>query len=233
MEAKEIARRVAGLPGISPALRWYGSRPGLSDDARHDFFVRVTKKLPAPSPTFTHRFPGGRPLTIVLDGIARELYWTGTYEIDALPLFVRYAEGARAVLDIGAADGLFSLFAAAADPDARFLAFEPGLRQLERFRRNVGANRAVVGDRIEIIDAALSTEDGVATFHDTPSEGDSSLNARHRAAGVPREVTVARGDTVVAERLGTTPVDLVKLDTESTEPMCSGASTRRSGETGP
>lgn len=224
MKAKQIARRVLGTPAVVVPLRWLNTNPRLSTDARHRLYLRVSRRVhPAPGTRFTHRRPGGATLELLLDGTLRELYWTGEYEADTLPLFAAYASRSATVLDVGAADGVYALVAAAENPRARVLAFEPGLHQLDRLRHHVEANRAVVGDRIEIIGVALSNQDGTARFYDSASEGDSSLNADFRPGSTAREVTVARGDTVVAERLaGTTPdpvrIDLVKIDTESTEP---------------
>ncbi|MCU1370335.1 MAG: hypothetical protein JWO77_1529 [Ilumatobacteraceae bacterium] len=218
MSAKQIAKRALQAPAVASALRWVNTNPALSEDTRHRMYLKVTKKIPPSGADFTHKLLDRHPITLQLEGTLRELYWTGEYEADTLPLFVRYAAGASSVLDIGAADGVYSIFAAAVSPEARILAFEPGLRQLERMRHNISANAALVGDRIEVIEAALSDHDGTAEFHESASEGDSSLNAEFRPGSVARTVTVARGDAVVAERLAGRTVDLIKIDTESTEP---------------
>ncbi len=71
--------------------------------------------------------------------------------------------------------------------------------------------------RLTVVAKALSDTTGTADFHELPG-GTSSLNAEFRADTVTRQVEVARGDDVVAELLPDTPVDLIKIDTESTEP---------------
>lgn len=217
MDAKASAVRLLRAPVVARPLRQVNQSRHLSDAVRWRLFLKVSKKVDLPAgTTFTTRLPGIAPVTLGIDGHARELYWTGSYEAGTLPIFVRYAATAAVVLDVGAADGLFSLFAAAANPAGAVVAFEPGLFQLQRLRQNIAANPAALGGRIQIVEAALSDTDGTAVFHE--AGGNSSLNAGFRPGAVERPVDVARGDTVVADLFGTAPIGLIKIDTESTEP---------------
>jgi FkbM family methyltransferase len=218
VEVKEVARRILAAGPVAGALRAVNANQRLSDRARSRLYHRVTKKIPPrPDQVFTYRVPGGEAVRFHLDGTIRRLHWTGAYEVDALPLFAAYARDASLILDVGAAEGVYSLFAAAVNDRSRILAFEPGSRQLVRLAANLDANAALVGDRLQIVTKALSDEDGTAEFHELPG-GTSSLNAEFRANTESRIVELARGDDVVAELAPGARVDLIKIDTESTEP---------------
>lgn len=218
MQSKEVVRKVLGAGPVAAALHWANTHPRLSDRGRLHLYHRVTKKISAdPARIFTHRVTGGEEIRLHLEGTIRRLYWTGTYETDALPLFTEYARQSSAILDVGAAEGVYALFAAAVNPTAQILAFEPGGAQQVRLAENLAANAALVGDRLTVVAKALSDTTGTADFHELPG-GTSSLNAEFRADTVTRQVEVARGDDVVAELLPDTPIDLIKIDTESTEP---------------
>jgi FkbM family methyltransferase len=185
---------------------------------RRRLYLKVGKKVRPPAgTTFTQRVPGGVPVQFVLDGTVRELFWVGAFEVDSLPWFVAYARRSRCVLDVGAAEGLYGLLAGAVAPDGLVLAFEPGSRQVERLQRNLELNRPGAGERVQLVEVALSDHDGEAQFFELPG-GTSSLNPEFRAATEPRVVTLARGDDVVRDLVRDRPVDLVKVDTESTEP---------------
>lgn len=214
--AAAAARRVLGSPLVVAPARALSRRPDLGDEAREARYHRV-KRIPVdPSTTFTHAVPGGAELTLHVAGTVVRLFWTGAYEDESLLVFDAYARDAAVVLDIGAADGLYSLFAAAVNPAARLVAFEPGARQRANLAANVAANPAVVGSRLEVHDVALSDEDGTATFYG--SGGTSSLNPAFRSGAPGEPVVVARGDAFLATHLPGVRVDLIKIDVESTEP---------------
>lgn len=190
----------------------------LSIAARRRVYQRVAKKVRPPEGTvFEQAVPGGRTVRFRLEGTVRELYWVGAFEVDALPLFVAYARQSSIVLDVGAAEGVYAHLAASVAPDASVLAFEPGSRQIERLDANLALNRPGPADQITAVEVGLSDHDGEEQFFELPG-GTSSLNPEFRSHTAARAVRVARGDGVVAEYLGDKRVDLIKIDTESTEP---------------
>lgn len=214
----ELARSILSSPPFRSGLRLATRDAPLPLEVRRRLYLKVGKKVRAPVGTaFTQRVPRGEPLRFGLDGTIRELYWVGAFEVDSLPLFVAYARRSRCVLDVGAAEGLYAFLAASVRPDTRVLAFEPGSRQLERLRRNLELNRPGPGDRVEVIEVALSDHVGEAQFFELPG-GTSSLNPEFRSDTSPRTVTVTTGDRVLPGLLGDDRIDLVKIDTESTEP---------------
>jgi FkbM family methyltransferase len=215
---KELLRSVMATPPIPRALRMVNTAPRLSEERRSWLYYHVTKKLPAqPARLFDHDVYGGERLHFFLVGMARSLFWTGTYEADALPLFTSYARDSKVILDVGAAEGVYALFAAAVNPRAKILAFEPGAEQLAHLEANLSANPQLGVDRVVVVAKALSDQAGEAEFYEAPG-GTSSLNPTFRAGTVSRVVDVARGDDVVEELLPGQSIDLIKLDTESTEP---------------
>lgn len=164
---------------------------------------------------FTHPV-ASTPVSFHRKGLARELYWVGDYEPESLSLFVEYARTAACVLDIGAADGVYTLFAASVIPSgSRVLAFEPGEAQSARLRANVALNQSIA-ERVTVLEAALSDHDGQEEFYELG--GNSSLNPDFRSATHVRRVSVAKGDTVVPTLAEGRSIDLMKVDTESTEP---------------
>jgi FkbM family methyltransferase len=198
-------------------LRYVSSSSLLPYDTRRQLYYRLGKKARLPADqVFEHRVDGGAVVRLRAEGTIRQLYWTGAFELDALPLFVEYARGTNCILDVGAAEGVYSLFAAAVAPTARIVAFEPGGAQVERLRQNIALN-STLGSRITIAEVALSDRDGEADFYELPG-GTSSLNPAFRADTTTRTVKVARGDGIVDGLTDDARVDLVKIDTESTEP---------------
>jgi FkbM family methyltransferase len=218
VQTKEMARSVLAAPPVAAVLHRVGSSPHLPERARAKLYFKVTKKIPPnPDRIFTHQVAGGEAIRLHLDGTVRRLYWTGSYEADALPLFAEYAAQSSTILDVGAAEGVYSLFAAARSPEALILAFEPGGPQLERLGANLASNDPKLSGRIQVVAKALADRSGTTEFYELPG-GTSSLNSEFRSSTVTRTVEVARGDDVVAELIPDRTVDLVKLDTESTEP---------------
>ncbi|MGH9278228.1 MAG: FkbM family methyltransferase [Acidimicrobiales bacterium] len=92
-----------------------------------------------------------------------------------------------------------------ADPDAA-----------RGLRANVALKGSLTGGRVTVIEAALGSIDGTASF--CLSGGNSSLNPQFRDGATPTPVTVRRGDSVLGGLALGEPVGLVKGDTEATEP---------------
>jgi FkbM family methyltransferase len=162
------------------------------------------------------------------DFTPNQAWWRGleSAEPDAL-LFARLARDAATVIDVGAYIGVYSLLAARANPAARVIAFEPFPRSRERLLRNI--ELSAVGN-VEVRPAAAGAEAGEATFHHAEtaglpsSAGLSPLLLEDGAGGLAElTVPVETIDGLLAAREIET-LDLLKLDTEGTEPeVLSGA----------
>lgn len=168
--------------------------------------------------------PNGRTLLLQGapdDAIPNQIYWDGWdgFEPEASSVFFALAATARVTLDVGAYVGYYALLAAHANPRGRVVAFEPLPAIYERFRRNVNLNRL---DNIDGVMSAVGRDGGTATFYhvDRPLPSSSSLSyafMQHAPGLISSRVPVVTVDRYAAEhRLDS--VDLVKIDTESTEP---------------
>lgn len=168
--------------------------------------------------------PNGRSLKLWSRGddwVSTQIYWRGLrgYEPETAPLFFRLAEHSRVILDVGAYVGFFTLLAAHANPNGRVFAFEPMPRVYERLRRNVAINRVT---NVECIRACVGEETGTAKFYttsDLPTSSSLSLEFMKNTENLQQIIVdVVSLDEFVREReIGS--VDLIKIDTESTEPQ--------------
>ncbi len=178
---------------------------------------KIAKRARFGDRTFRYTTPEGRELQLAHGGTSNYLYWLDEYEPETTSLWCERAARARVILDIGAADGLYALLAAATNPDARILAFEPGDDAAAVCARNFKLNLPLTRN-VELYGLALGTEDTEAVlFVAGETGGTSSLNPAFRTDRREQHVIVRSGDSLLAE-LGIVHVDLIKLDTESTEP---------------
>jgi FkbM family methyltransferase len=153
------------------------------------------------------------------DWVSNQVFWRGWtgYEPEITPLFFRLAARARATLDVGAHVGFYSLLAAHANPAGRVYAFEPMPATYGRLLKNVTLNEL---DNVVAVEAAVGAEAGSAEFYHGSTEIPCSCGLApdiFEAGSVVNSfsVKVVSLDEV-AEREGLS-VDLVKVDTETTE----------------
>ena len=175
--------------------------------------------------TVRRRLPNGRTLVLwsrADDWISNQVFWRGWdgYEPETSRTFFRLAGRARVTIDVGAYVGFYSLLAAHANPAGQVHAFEPHPAVFERLTRNVGLNGA---DNVACHALAAGAADGAADFHFVPGglPSSSSLSLPFMAdSGVgleSRRVRVVTLDSFSREA-ALRQLDLVKVDTESTEP---------------
>lgn len=159
------------------------------------------------------------------DWVTNLVFWKGwkAYEPGTIDLFYRLAGRAKSVLDIGAYVGFFALIAALANRKSRVYAFEPLETIHRRLLENVERNRL---SNVECLNAAVSDSDGQARFFFSGAalrEGlpTSSSLSEGFMAGAPEltavDVPLMTIDAFVANR-SIPRIDLVKIDTETTEP---------------
>lgn len=169
--------------------------------------------------------PNGRVLHLwsrADDWISNQVYWDGWagYEPETVPLFFRLASRARVTLDVGAYVGFYSLLAAHANPGGRVFAFEPLPEVFERLEANVARNDL---DNVACVRAAVGVSEGTSPFYyraqgSLPCSSSLSLDFMRETSDLTStSVPVLCLDAFVRSR-GITGVDLIKLDTESTEP---------------
>lgn len=177
--------------------------------------------------TVRARLPNGRTLRLWSRGddfVSNQIFWNGwdAYESETLNLFFRLAAQAGVILDIGAHVGVFTLVAAHANPSADVYAFEPVAVTYERLQNNVRLNnlKNVRCFQSAVSDIVGSTE----VFHQPGMTFTASLSREFmnwQPAWSSSVVPVTTGDQFVREN-GLGRVDLMKIDTESTEPQVLG-----------
>jgi len=171
------------------------------------------------------RLPNGRTLSLwsrADDWVSNQIYWRGWdgYEPESVPLFFRLATRARVTFDVGAYVGFFSLLAAHANTEGIVYAFEPMADAFERLQKNVALNLL---NNIRCTAAAVGEIDGKAEFYHVadylPCSSSLSFEFMQSAGAVRSSVVpVVTLDRFVQET-GLGGIDLVKIDTESTEPQ--------------
>lgn len=176
--------------------------------------------------TVARRLPNGRMLRLWSHGddwVSNQVFWRGWqgYEPETTPLFFRLAERASVTFDVGAHVGYYALLAGHANPEARVYAFEPMAATCARLRRNIELNGLA---NIEVIEAAAGDRDGMVEFFapdgEIPCSAGMSEGFYQPWADAFSRIEV---ESVTLDRFvqsaGIARVDLIKLDTESTEPQ--------------
>ncbi|MEX2582353.1 MAG: FkbM family methyltransferase [Gemmatimonadota bacterium] len=133
---------------------------------------------------------------------------TGSYEQEHTRLFERWVEPGSHVLDVGAHVGYYTLLSARlAGPEGRVCAFEPDPRNCAHLRRHLAINRLA---NAEVVQGAVSNEDGVARFRFGSGSGTGHLSDDGTI-----EVETLSLDAFCGLR-GLQP-DFIKIDTEGAE----------------
>ena len=169
--------------------------------------------------------PNGRTLRLWSRGddwVSNQVYWRGWdgYEPETVPLFYRLATRAQVTFDVGAYVGFFTLLAAQANPRGRAYAFEPLPGVYRRLLKNVAMNGL---DRIQCVNSAVGEIDGTAEFFHVPVELPTSSSLSYEFMRSADDLTVSTVPVITLDRFvqqnKIDRVDLVKIDTESTEPQ--------------
>lgn len=171
------------------------------------------------------RLPDGQTLRLwsrADDWVSNQVYWRGWagYEPETVPLFYRLATRAQTTIDVGAYVGFYTLLAAHANPAGTVFAFEPMTDVFERLQRNVTLNRLA---NVRCIQSAVGEDDATADFFHVPANIPCSSSLSYefmKSAGelLVSTVPVIKHDSIVASH-EVPSVDLIKIDTESTEPQ--------------
>ena len=156
------------------------------------------------------------------DWVSNQVYWRGWdgYEPETVPLFYRLATRAHVTFDVGAYVGFFALLTAKANPEGWVYAFEPLQGVYERLQKNVALNGL---ERVQCINSAVGEVDGTAEFFHVPVELPTSSSLSYQFMRAADDLTMSTVPIITLDRfveqnkIGR--VDLVKIDTESTEPQ--------------
>ena len=173
----------------------------------------------------TARLPDGKKLRLLSDGrsgkdrVVRKVAGrdVADYEPETMAVFFALLEHSTHVVDVGAYSGIFALTAAAGSPDRRVYAFEPVPQIAARLKSHTLLNRL---DNLTVETCAVGEVDGQTTLF-VPATTWSLPTSSSTRAGffdetVPITVPIVSLDTYMAGR-GMPRIDLMKIDTESTE----------------
>jgi FkbM family methyltransferase len=215
MWTREVVKKLVYTPGLNAGMRRC-LRP-------------FSAFLPRP---FLLRFPvlgtvsiamqNGNPLYLKmagLDEVSGDLYWYGLagYEPETLRTFYCALAHASTFIDIGANIGIFALLAAANNARRSVHAIEPVPAVCDRLAENVKLNRL---RNVQVHRCALADFEGTIDLYvpgaGIPTSASTRAGFRHASEVVP--VPAQTLDGFVAAK-GLTSVDLIKIDTESTEPQ--------------
>ena len=201
--ARAVVRRILGTAGL---VRRLGQGVGAAPSAEGVASARLPD-----GQCVLLRWPGPQ------EEVATSLQHHGFrgYEPETVALFYDLCRHTTCVCDVGAYSGYFALVAAKANPAARVFAFEPAPWAYDALVGNIGLNgsRNVRAERL-----AVSDRDGETNLFmpaGTLPTGASTL-AGFRPARSTLLVRTVTLDAYVAQH-DTGHVDLVKIDTESTE----------------
>jgi FkbM family methyltransferase len=220
MSITTLLKQLRGVPAVNAPLT-HGTRAIMHALGRESEFA--IKHLPHVGTT-TMSLPDGRTARLWSRGddwVSNQVFWRGCcgYEGDVTPLFWSLAARAGVTFDIGAHVGFYTVLAAAANPRAVVCAFEPLAVVFERLERNISLNKL---DNVIMRNEAVGNVNGEAEFFHVPgivpcSSSLSRTFMRGTLGLASTRVRVIRLDAFVADnRLAT--IDLMKLDTETTEP---------------
>ena len=171
------------------------------------------------------KLPNGRILKLNSKGddwVSNQVFWRGWkgYEPETIPLFYKLAEQSAVTIDVGAYVGFFTLLAAHANPNARVFAFEPMSAIHQRLAQHIELNTL---QNVTTTFGAVSSKEGEAEFFhvegfDLPTSSSLSFefvkNTEHITS---TKVKVFQLDKFAQEN-GIEKIDLMKVDTETTEP---------------
>jgi FkbM family methyltransferase len=175
--------------------------------------------------TVRSQLPNGRKLRLwsrADDWVSNQVYWRGWngYEPETAPLFFSLATRAQVTIDVGAYVGFFTLVAGHANPQGRVFAFEPMPEAYERLNRNVMLNRLA---NVRCIPSAIGNHEGTAEFYhiprNMPCSSSLSFDFMRSASDVRSFPVPVTTIDRLAQEAGLDRIDLVKIDTESTEPQ--------------
>lgn len=156
------------------------------------------------------------------DAIASLLFWQRRfvrYEPDTTRLFLKLLASSRTFFDIGANTGIYALAAAAQEPTRQVYAFEPFPAVYTYLERNIAINGFA---NLRALAVALGDFVGSTPFY-IPSASAVFPFSASTAAGLSPEVQEIQVAATTVDRFvadqGVARVDLMKIDTETTEPQ--------------
>lgn len=213
--------------GLMTALRQmgnslrFGERPGVAQSALRRLFRHLRGRQIIDD--FDGRF------TVSLDlaeHMQRRMFWMGYYNIHLVSFLDRIIEPGMTVIDVGANIGEISLVCAnRVGPGGCVIAIEPIAGIADQLQRNVQDNG--LQETVQVHRQGLAAQAGQLPIYASCGQTDGvefnqGLGSLYGNASVDRFVGVADITTLedVAQRVGLTRLDLLKIDIEGGELPC-------------
>jgi FkbM family methyltransferase len=221
LEMRAVAERISILRPLIPYPRWRfdadWSNPDLAFQLRqrvwqlfHDHRWETPIEVGWHYGTRLRLYPG--------NDLSRQIFIAGCIDPNEFAFLDRLLQAGMTFLDIGANEGIYSVFAAKrVGRNGTVWAFEPSARELERLRHNLELN----GVDVEVFPVALADASGEAelTVAGYEHEGQNTLGGfAYEGIEVARMETVQlqRLDDIVAEKRPLR-IDVIKADVEGAE----------------
>jgi FkbM family methyltransferase len=210
-------KRLGVFPGWTFACEYYIERRWLAlrRGALWEFALRQGLAVPLVVP-----WHAGSKVEVTLgNDNSLCLYVAGSFEPNEFAFLDRVLGPGMVFIDVGANEGLFSVFAARrVGASGRVIAFEPSSRERVILQSNIARNRLT---NVAIIPAALAAEAGVARLQVAPKRhgGHNTLGAfaHDGMAAVESEEIAVETLDALAQDLALERVDVMKIDVEGTE----------------
>jgi len=206
LQALGLSRKHLTLPAFKRPLRFLSHRGLIGEWLLRGIPIDEATQLGLdPSEQFTFWvYPD--------EGIGHFLYWYGFegWEFHTVKLFADFARRARAIVDVGANTGVYSLLACTVNPTAQVIGFEPVPSTYQRLLRNIALNK--FEGRCHTRTEALSNFIGSSSL-EVP-EDLTMARMVGNPTGNSIQVPVSTADALLPDDM---PVDLVKIDVEGFE----------------
>ena len=151
-----------------------------------------------------------------LDEIASRVYWHGyeAFEGETLAVFFNLLKLTNTFLDVGANIGIYTLIGCLTNPSMNVYAFEPNPTIFDCLKENVEINKL---NNVQLNCSAITNYDGNITLHLVPGASASTRQGFKKATEAI-SVPALTLDTFITMN-NIQKVDLIKMDTEATEPQ--------------
>jgi len=191
--------------------RWMATRRGVL------WRLALSNKLVVPLVLPWH---AGSKVEVTLgNDLSLCLYVCGSFEPNEFAFLDRMLRRGMTVIDVGANDGLYTLFAARrVGRRGRVVAVEPSSRERRNLERNLALNRL---RNVTVVSAALAAEAGRADLQIAPAVhgGHNTLGgfAHEGITAIASEPVAVETLDAVAQRLALGKVGAIKIDVEGAE----------------
>lgn len=142
------------------------------------------------------------------------LFWTGFHEVKEVLFLHSFLKPSHVLLDVGANQGEFSLFAAKRVSQGAVYSFEPLPSMFNRLLCNVKINSFT---NVKAFEIAVGSEDGKLSLVNPQTENEGIASAYWGAGAGPEVVVKLRSLDSLWRELKWPHVDLIKLDIEGGE----------------